>query len=106
MKTILSITASEVEQARAFKARVEQAHGVAPVKAAKSITVGLDGGDSVEMPAQLTALISQILDLVSRGCTVTVGSVPNEVTTTVAAITGQPARPFRDWAAEHADDFR
>lgn len=31
---------------------------------------------------------------------------PEVVTTTVAAITGQPARPFRDWAAEHADDFR
>lgn len=39
----------------------------------------------MEMPAQLTSLVSQILDLVSRGCTVTVGSVPNEVTTTTAA---------------------
>ncbi|MBF6164317.1 helix-turn-helix domain-containing protein [Streptomyces gardneri] len=37
------------------------------------------------MPAELTALIAQILDLISRGCTVTVGSLPNEVTTTVAA---------------------
>ena len=31
---------------------------------------------------------------------------PEVVTTAVAAITGQPARPFRDWAVEHADDFR
>jgi hypothetical protein len=31
---------------------------------------------------------------------------PEVVTTTVAEITGEPARPFRDWAAEHADDFR
>jgi uncharacterized protein YbjT (DUF2867 family) len=31
---------------------------------------------------------------------------PEVVTTAVAAITGQPARPFRDWATEHADDFR
>ncbi|MGW4088461.1 helix-turn-helix domain-containing protein [Nocardia sp. NPDC004750] len=84
-KAVVSITASEVEQARAFKARVEQARGVASGDAEETITVGLQGGDSVEMPAQLTALISQILDLVSRGCTVTVGSVPNEVTTTVAA---------------------
>ena len=31
---------------------------------------------------------------------------PEIVTTAVAEITGEPARPFRDWAAEHADDFR
>jgi uncharacterized protein YbjT (DUF2867 family) len=31
---------------------------------------------------------------------------PEVVTTTVAEVTGEPARPFRDWAAEHADDFR
>jgi uncharacterized protein YbjT (DUF2867 family) len=31
---------------------------------------------------------------------------PEVVTTTVCEITGEPARPFRDWAAEHADDFR
>jgi nucleoside-diphosphate-sugar epimerase len=31
---------------------------------------------------------------------------PELVTTTVAEVTGEPARAFRDWAAEHADDFR
>ena len=31
---------------------------------------------------------------------------PEVVTTAVAEITGEPARPFREWAAEHADDFR
>jgi uncharacterized protein YbjT (DUF2867 family) len=31
---------------------------------------------------------------------------PEVVTTTVAEVTGVPARPFRDWAAEHAADFR
>jgi uncharacterized protein YbjT (DUF2867 family) len=31
---------------------------------------------------------------------------PEVVTTAVAEITGEPARPFRDWAVEHADDFR
>jgi uncharacterized protein YbjT (DUF2867 family) len=31
---------------------------------------------------------------------------PEVVTTTVSEITGEPARPFRDWAAEHAVDFR
>jgi uncharacterized protein YbjT (DUF2867 family) len=31
---------------------------------------------------------------------------PEVVTTAVAEVTGEPGRPFRDWAAEHADDFR
>lgn len=92
-KAVLSITASEVEQARTFKAQVDQTRGTASAAAEQSITVGLRGGDSVEMPAQLTALVSQILDLVSRGCTVTVGSIPNEVTTTVAAKMLNISRP-------------
>lgn len=28
------------------------------------------------------------------------------VTDTVERVTGHPARPFREWAADHADDFR
>jgi hypothetical protein len=28
------------------------------------------------------------------------------VTSTVEQVTGTPARTFRDWAADHADDFR
>jgi hypothetical protein len=28
------------------------------------------------------------------------------VTTTVKEITGTPARTFREWAVDHADDFR
>ena len=31
---------------------------------------------------------------------------PAYVTTTVADLTGAPARSFRDWLAEHADSFR
>jgi uncharacterized protein YbjT (DUF2867 family) len=31
---------------------------------------------------------------------------PELVTSTVERITGTPARTFRDWAADHADDFR
>ncbi|HWG24177.1 NAD(P)H-binding protein [Actinospica sp.] len=31
---------------------------------------------------------------------------PEVVTTAVAEVTGEPGRLFRDWAAEHADDFR
>ncbi|MEV4129175.1 helix-turn-helix domain-containing protein [Nocardia sp. NPDC049707] len=92
-KAVLSITASEVEQARAFTAHLEQARAAAPTETEQSITVDLQGGVSVEVPAQLTALISQILGLVSRGSTVTVRSVPNEVTTTVAAKMLDISRP-------------
>jgi uncharacterized protein YbjT (DUF2867 family) len=31
---------------------------------------------------------------------------PEIVTSTVEAITGRPARPFSEWARDHADDFR
>jgi uncharacterized protein YbjT (DUF2867 family) len=31
---------------------------------------------------------------------------PEPVTNTVEALTGRPARTFREWAADHADDFR
>ncbi|HEY6423296.1 MAG TPA: hypothetical protein VIY28_08660 [Pseudonocardiaceae bacterium] len=31
---------------------------------------------------------------------------PGPITTTVDEITGTPARTFREWAIDHADDFR
>jgi uncharacterized protein YbjT (DUF2867 family) len=31
---------------------------------------------------------------------------PEIVTTTVADVTSEPARPFAEWARDHADDFR
>ncbi|GGK48652.1 helix-turn-helix domain-containing protein [Nocardia camponoti] len=83
-KAVLSISEDEATQARAFLAHVENAGSTHSAHGNAGITVSLDTGASVEMPAQLTALVSQVLDLVARGCTVTVGSVPNEVTTTVA----------------------
>ncbi|MFI6041230.1 helix-turn-helix domain-containing protein [Nocardia sp. NPDC051321] len=84
-RAVVSITSSEVEQARAFKARVDQVHHVAAEEDRAGVLIGLRGGDTVEMPAELSSLIGQVLDLVSRGCTVTVASVPNELTTTTAA---------------------
>lgn len=92
-KAVLSITSDDVEQARAFKAEVEQARGDVATGKHESITVGLHGGRSVEMPPELTSLVSQVLDLLGRGCTVTVGSIPNEVTTTIAAKMLSISRP-------------
>ncbi|MFI6999894.1 helix-turn-helix domain-containing protein [Nocardia sp. NPDC050175] len=84
-RAVLSISSSEVEQARVFKARVDQVQHAAADADAAGVLIGLRGGDTVEMPAELSSLIGQVLDLVSRGCTVTVASVPNELTTTTAA---------------------
>jgi hypothetical protein len=33
-------------------------------------------------------------------------TTPERVTTTVQEITGAPARPFRQWATDHANEFR
>lgn len=60
-----------------------------------------------EAVAELVAKFGNA-DFVRTALNVWAGFVnePEVVTTAVAAITGRPARPFRDWAAEHADDFR
>ncbi|MFI9504464.1 helix-turn-helix domain-containing protein [Nocardia sp. NPDC052566] len=74
-RAILSITSSEVEQARVFKALVDDG----------GTLIGHRGDNAIAMPAELASLVGQVLELVSRGCTVTVASVPSELTTTTAA---------------------
>ncbi|GAA5068200.1 helix-turn-helix domain-containing protein [Nocardia callitridis] len=81
-RTALTITAGEIDQARMFKAHIDTLRKNAPDD---SITVGIEGTGSVTLPAELSSILSMILDLLGDGRTVTVGSMPNEVTTTVAA---------------------
>ncbi|WP_254854115.1 helix-turn-helix domain-containing protein [Nocardia donostiensis] len=45
------------------------------------------------LPPELATLVLELVDLIGRGCTVTVGSIPNEVTTTVAARMLNMSRP-------------
>ena len=54
----------------------------------------LDGGASPELT---DAALAYRAKLVAK---------PEPVTRTVEEITGAPARTFRDWAEDHADDFR
>lgn len=67
---------------------------------------------SVDMPQDeaVAALVDMLgnADFARGALDVWAGFVtePEVVTTAVAEVTGEPARPFRDWAAEHADDFR
>lgn len=44
-----------------------------------------DARQGLTIPTELTSLLLHLLDSVGRGCTVTVGSIPSEITTTVAA---------------------
>lgn len=69
-----------MEQARTVQAFLDRQQ---PELAAVTVAAGAD--QQVSMPAELAALVLKLVDLMSRGCTVTLGSIPNEVTTTVAA---------------------
>jgi hypothetical protein len=53
---------------------------------------------SATMPA---SIVKMLLDAWSAGV-----GLPAFVTSTVAEITGTPARTFLDWATDHAADFR
>ena len=53
----------------------------------------------------LTRMPAAIADMLLDAYAAAVGR-PALVTSTVADVTGAPARPFRDWAVEHAGEFR
>lgn len=59
----------------------------------KSVTVTDVSGRSLTLPAELAKLVLTLVDLVGQGTTVTVGSIPTEVTTTVAASMLRMSRP-------------
>lgn len=40
---------------------------------------------AIEVPAELTRILAKVLDVVAHGGTITIGSFPEELTTTVAA---------------------
>jgi hypothetical protein len=56
---------------------------------------------------ELVAMFENV-DLGRSALDVWAGFVPEPevVTTALAEVAGEPARPFRDWTAEHADDLR
>ncbi|MBU8817548.1 hypothetical protein EB74_03255 [Mycobacterium sp. SWH-M5] len=65
-----------VDQAREAAQRIERRAALAVVP---------DGGQPVALPRELAALLEKIIATVSAGATVTVGAVPEELTTTEAA---------------------
>lgn len=61
---------------------------------------------SPEMARQelLTMMPPSIADMLLNACAAAIDQ-PSFVTSTVADVTGVPARSFRDWAVDHAADF-
>lgn len=84
-RAVLSLTADEIEQARAFNEQIHAAPHTSESTPGYTITLATSDSESLPLPAELTGLLGRILDVVSRGGTVTVGSIPTEVTTTTAA---------------------
>ncbi|MGW0018054.1 helix-turn-helix domain-containing protein [Rhodococcus sp. NPDC003382] len=84
-RAVLSLTADEVEQARAFNERLHASRSTSGDTKTCTLSVTSPGGEVLSFPSELTGRLGHMLDIVSRGGTVTVGSLPAEVTTTTAA---------------------
>ncbi|MEU0543636.1 helix-turn-helix domain-containing protein [Nocardia sp. NPDC005978] len=79
-RATVAVSPREAEQARAVRDFLGE-HQSGPT----AITVGVGAQETLAMPRELAELVVKLVDLVGRGCTVTIGSIPAEVTTTVAA---------------------
>ncbi|MFE7743826.1 helix-turn-helix domain-containing protein [Nocardia sp. NPDC057455] len=86
-RAAVAVTPREIEQARNVRAFLGDRSTPA------AVTVGAGVGQDLTLPPELTALLLRLVDLVGQGCTVTIGSIPTEVTTTVAASMLGMSRP-------------
>jgi len=59
------------------------------------------GQEPIEIPRELSAVVAQILTIVARGGTVTIGSMPEELTTSTAAEQLGVSRPTLMKMIEH-----
>lgn len=83
-RTVLTVTSGERLQAGEV------------VKAVRESPQGMKFGGTAqagEIPAELRELLIKVLAIVARGDTVTIGSLPDELTTTVAAAQLGVSRP-------------
>lgn len=80
-KTVVTTTEQENAQARELAARLSA------TRVNDSIRLALKDarGEAVEAPAELTALLRKVVEAIGRGGTVTIGTLPRELTTTTAA---------------------
>ena len=79
-KTVVTTTAQVSEQARQFALLLDANH-------APNVTLAIHDviGRPMELPAELTAVLRKVVEIIGRGGTVTIGSLPKELTTTTAA---------------------
>lgn len=84
-RTVLTITAGERRQAEEVVKAAQQS------PQALRLVRGQAHGS--EIPAELRELLIKVLAIVGRGDTVTIGSLPDELTTTVAAAQLGVSRP-------------
>lgn len=81
-RTILTVDEAEIADARTVCDSLAE---VQPAAVKIEFEVGPAGGQMVQMPAALAELIREVIDGVSRGATMTIHSLPRELTTTTAA---------------------
>lgn len=77
-KTVVTTTEQEIAQARTLIELLEE-------RAAATVALRGVAGEAVEAPAELTAVLRRVLEAIGRGGTVTIGTLPKELTTTTAA---------------------
>jgi len=80
-KTVVTTTKQESEQARQLTERLRSTATRKSVRFAVEDT----SGESAQVPPELAALLRKVVEVIGRGGTVTIGTLPKELTTTTAA---------------------
>ncbi|MEZ0363413.1 helix-turn-helix domain-containing protein [Mycobacterium sp. pUA109] len=81
-RTVLTVDATEIDEARTVSTSLAE---VRRTTAKIEFEIGSPGRRMVPIPAALAGLIQSVIEGVSRGATVTIHSLPRELTTTTAA---------------------
>jgi len=81
-RTVLAVDETEIAEARTVSASLAE---VTRTSATAVFEIGAPGGQMVPVPSALARLMREVIDGVSREATVTIQSVPRELTTTTAA---------------------
>jgi excisionase family DNA binding protein len=79
-RTILTVDEKEIAEARTMSTCLDEMR-----QTAAGFEIGPAGGQMVPIPSALAGLMRAVIDGVSKGATVTIHSLPRELTTTTAA---------------------
>jgi len=80
-KTVVTTTQQESAQARELAARLN----ATTADESSRLALKSAAGQPVEAPVELTAILRRVIEAIGRGGTVTIGTLPKELTTTTAA---------------------